>query len=88
MCKTAHTFALKHLPIDLDEDVGVAETHDKQRENIECHEMEHVVDCLLPAVLEASMRHTLSEVYSLSFDSPEDEQLDMEKKEGTGSLRC
>lgn len=72
-----HTFALVHLPIDLDEDTSVAESHDKQGEHIQRHKVKHVVCRLLPAMQETSMGHTLSEVHSISFNGPKDEQLRM-----------
>lgn len=72
-----HTFALVHLPIDLGEDTSVAESHDKQGEDIQGHKVKHVVCRLLPAMLETSMGHTLSEVHSISFYGPKDKQLRM-----------
>lgn len=75
----AHTFALVHLPIDLGEDAGVAESHDKQRKDIQRHKVKHVVCCLLPEIGETSMGHTLNEVQSISFDGPKDKQLKMKK---------
>lgn len=74
-----HTFALVHLPIDLGEDARVAENHNKQGENIQRHKVKHVVCRLLPAMRETSMGDTLSEVRSISFDGPKDEQLRMER---------
>lgn len=76
-CGESHTFALVHLPIDLGEDAGVAESHDKQGEDIQCHKVKHVVCRLLPRIRETSMGHTLSEVHSISFNGPKDEQLRM-----------
>ena len=64
-----------HLPVDLDEDACVAEAHDEQGEDIEGDEVEHIVGGLLPAVLEASVGHTLDKVHPLRLHRPEDEQL-------------
>ena len=75
----SHTFSLVHLPIDLDEDAGVAESHDKQGEDIQRHKVKHVVCRLLPAMLETPMGHTLSEVHSISLNGPKDEQLRMNR---------
>ncbi len=74
------TFAV-HLPIDLGEDAGVAESHDKQRKDIQCHKVKHVVCRLLPEIPETSMGCTLNEVHSISFNGPKDEQLRMKKDE-------
>lgn len=71
----SHTFVLVDLPIDLGEDAGVAENHDKQREDVQRDKVKHVVCCLLPQIQETSMGHTLSEVHSFSFNGPKDEQL-------------
>lgn len=43
--------------------------------------MKHVVRRLLPEIPETSVGHTLSEVHSISFDGPKDEQLDGESVE-------
>lgn len=67
------------LPIDLGEDAGVAENHDKQGEDIQRNKVKHVVCRLLPEEREASMGHTLSEVRSVSFNGPKDEQLRMKR---------
>lgn len=67
------------LPIDLGEDAGVAENHDKQREDVQRNKVKHVVCGLLPQMQEASMGHTLSEVHSFSFNGPKDEQLRMKR---------
>lgn len=75
----SHTFALVHLPTDLGEDAGVAEHHDKQGEDIQRHKVKHVVCCLLPAMLEASMGHTLSEVHPVCLNGPKDEKLRMRR---------
>lgn len=64
-----------HLAIDLGEDAGVAESHDKQGEDIQRHKVKHVVCRLLPEIPETSVGHTLSEVHSFSFNGPKDEQL-------------
>ena len=69
------TFVLVVLPVDLDEDPGVAATHYQQREHIEGDEVKHVVDCLLPSLLETSMGHTLGEVHAFCLDGAEDKQL-------------
>lgn len=79
MTQVTHTFVLVDLPIDLGEDAGVAENHDKQREDVQGNKVKHVVSCLLPQVQEASVGHTLSEVHPLSFNGPKDEQLRMER---------
>ena len=68
-----------HLPIDSDEDAGVAESHDKQREDIQRHKVKHVVCRLLPQIREASMGDTLSEVHSVGFNGPKDKQLRMKR---------
>ena len=68
-----------HLPIDLGEDAGVAESHDKQGEDIQRHKVKHVVCRLLPEIPETSMGYTLSEVHSVSFNGPEDEELRMKR---------
>lgn len=72
----SHTFALADLPINLGENAGVAENHDKQGEDIQCNKVKHVVCRLLPEIPETSVGHTLSEVHSISFNGPKDEQLD------------
>lgn len=68
-----------HLSIDLGEDASVAESHDKQGEDIQRHKVKHVICRLLPAMLETSMGHTLSEVHSISFNGPKDEQLKVKR---------
>lgn len=68
-----------HLPIDLGEDACVAENHNKQGEDIQCHKVKHVVCRLLPAMRETSMGDTLSEVRSISFNGPKDKQLRVER---------
>lgn len=77
----SHTFALADLPIDLGQNAGVAENHDKQGEDIERDKVKHVVRRLLPQIPETAVGHTLSEVHSISFDGPKDEQLDGESGE-------
>lgn len=63
------------LSVDLNKDAGVTAAHDEQRDNVECDKVEHVVDCLLPSLMETPMCHTLSEINFFSFDCSEDEQL-------------
>lgn len=46
--------------------------------------MKHVVRRLLPEIPETSVGHALSEVHSISFDGPKDEQLDGESTERMG----
>lgn len=75
----SHTFVLVDLPIDLGEDAGVAENHDKQREDVQRNKVKHVVCGLLPQMQETSVGHTLSEVHSFSFNGPKDEQLRMKR---------
>lgn len=68
-----------HLPIDLDKDAAVAESHNQQGADIQCDKVKHVVGGLLPAMLETSVGHTLSEVHSFGFNRPKDEQLRMKR---------
>jgi len=74
----SHTFSLGHLPVDLDEDAGVAEGHDQQGEDVQRHKVEHVVGRLLPRVPEAPVSHTLREVHAVGFNGAKDEQLEAE----------
>lgn len=60
------------LPIDPGEDAGVAENHDKQREDLQGEEVKEVVSCLWLRQ-EAPAAHTLTEVHSFSFNGHEDE---------------
>ena len=69
------TFVFVDLPIDLDENSGVAEAHDQERYDVERDEVEHVIGGLLPSLPETSMCDTLGEVHFLSLDGSEDEQL-------------
>lgn len=56
------TALLGHASGDVDEDAGVADDHDEQREQEEAAEGEHVVGGFLPVMLEAASGGALSEV--------------------------
>lgn len=51
-----------HASGDLEEDPGVADDHDDQRQQEEAGEGEHVVGCFLPVTVEAASGGALSEV--------------------------
>lgn len=63
------------LLVDVQKDAAVAAAHHQQGDDVQCGEVEHVVNRLLPAVAKAAMSCTLSEVDSLNPDRSEDEQL-------------
>lgn len=63
------------LSVDLDKDAGVTAAHDEQRDNVESDKVEHVVNRLLPSLVETPMCHALSEIHLFGFDCSEDEQL-------------
>ena len=70
------TFVLLVLTVDVEKDSGVAAGHDQQGDDVECDEVEHVVEGLLPALGEAAMCNTLGEVHAFRLHRPEDKQLE------------
>lgn len=60
--KRGLTALLGHASGDVDEDAGVADDHDEQRQQEEAAEGEHVVGGFLPVMLEAASGGALSEV--------------------------
>lgn len=64
------------LQVDVQQDAAVAAAHHQQGEHVECGEVEHVVDGLLPAAAEAPMGGTLGKVGRLHPDRSEDEELE------------
>jgi len=69
------TFVLLVLPVDVDQDQGVAAGHGQQGDDIERDKVEHVVEGLLPALGEAAVRNTLCEVDPVRLHRPEYKQL-------------
>lgn len=59
----------------MQQDAAVTAAHHQQRDDVQRDEVKHVVNCFLPAMTEAAMRRTLSEVHQVHLDSPEDEEL-------------
>lgn len=69
------TFVPQVLQVDVQQDAAVAAAHHQQGDDVQRDEVKHVVKRLLPAVDEAAVSHTLSEVDGLHPDRSEDKQL-------------
>lgn len=72
------------LLVDMQQDAAVAAAHHQQGDHIQRDKVKHVVKRLLPAVAEAAVSCTLSEVDGLHPNRSEDKQLYNE----TQSLMC
>lgn len=66
--------------MDVQQDAAVAAAHHQQGDDVQRGEVEHVVNCFLPAAAEAAVSRTLSEVDGLHPDCPEDKQLQGDRR--------
>lgn len=75
MLQVCLTFVSQVLQVDVQQDAAVAAAHHQQGDDVQRDEVKHVVNSFLPAVAEAAVSGTLSEVHGLHPDRPEDKQL-------------